>query len=76
MKKSICNISIMLVKQIHYITEKGRIGSASRKLVMLSPPLHHVVEGELRSAYYKDIQFISVYITCILSNNVVIWRST
>ncbi len=76
MKKAFCdNISMILFKQIHYITEKGSIGSAYMILVMPFPQKPHVVVCELHSAYYTERQFISVYIRCTFLNNV-IWRST
>ncbi len=70
------NVSIILVKQIHYITEKRQhrqcIKDIGNALSPSPPKKIYVVECRLYSAYYRDIQFISVYITNILSNDVVI----
>ncbi len=80
MKESICNnVSIILVKQIYYITEKRQHRQCIKDIGNALPPPPkkiYVVECELYSAYYRDMQFLSFYITNILSNDVVIWRST
>ncbi len=63
-EKSICNnIRIILVNQIHYITEKRQYRQCMKDIDNAPPRKTHLVECELHSAYYRDIQFISVYIT-------------